>query len=30
LRTRPLSVVMHERIADMRSWAEGRTVAADA
>lgn len=28
-RTRPLSVVMHEKIEDLRRWAEARTVAAD-
>jgi SpoVK/Ycf46/Vps4 family AAA+-type ATPase len=28
-RTRPLSVVMHERIAAMRDWAAGRTVPCD-
>ena len=28
-RTRPLSVVMHERIATMREWAAGRTVPCD-
>lgn len=28
-RTRPLSVVMHERIAAMRDWANGRTVPCD-
>lgn len=27
--TRPLSVVMHERISDMRRWAAGRTVPCD-
>ena len=27
--TRPLSVVMRERIAALRSWADGRTVPAD-
>ena len=27
--TRPLSVVMSEKIAALRAWAEGRTVAAD-
>ena len=27
--TRPLSVVMHERIASLRRWAEGRTVPCD-
>jgi SpoVK/Ycf46/Vps4 family AAA+-type ATPase len=27
--TRPLSVVMAERIAELRAWATGRTVAAD-
>ncbi len=27
--TRPLSVVMHERIAALRTWAEGRTVPCD-
>ena len=29
VRTRPLSVVMHERIAAMRDWAAGRTVPCD-
>jgi hypothetical protein len=28
-RTRPLSVVMAERIAEMREWAAGRTVPCD-
>jgi len=28
-RTRPLSVVMGERIADLRAWAADRTVKAD-
>jgi len=27
--TKPLSVVMHEQISDMRTWAAGRTVACD-
>ena len=27
--TRPLSIVMHERIADLRQWAAGRTVPSD-
>jgi len=27
--TRPLEVVMAEKVAALRSWAEGRTVAAD-
>jgi len=27
--TRPLSIVMHERIASLRKWADGRTVACD-
>jgi len=27
--TRPLSIVMHERIAELRNWANGRTVPCD-
>ncbi|MGI9220770.1 MAG: AAA family ATPase [Woeseiaceae bacterium] len=27
--TRPLSIVMHERIAELRNWAQGRTVPCD-
>jgi hypothetical protein len=27
--TRPLSVVMHEKVSSLRAWASGRTVPAD-